>query len=106
MKDNPTTKPPIPPSKARLQKSTATEAATDALPADGAVQQTSNVPGRRSQNGSGGLSRGESGNHMANKKNSAENKIQGSGGSQGGRCKGMGKKAEGRKSSGNKKSGT
>jgi hypothetical protein len=36
----------------------------------------------------------------------ADNKIQGSGGDQGGRSKGSSKKEQGRKSSGNKKSGT
>ncbi len=38
--------------------------------------------------------------------NRPDNKVQGSGGDQGGRKAGMGKKAEGRKSSGHKKSGT
>ncbi len=36
----------------------------------------------------------------------ADNKVQGSGGDQGGRKKGSGKQEQGRKSSGNKKSGT
>ena len=36
----------------------------------------------------------------------ADNKVQGSGGDQGGRSKGSSKKEQGRKSSGNKKSGT
>ena len=36
----------------------------------------------------------------------ADNKIQGSGGDQGGRKKGSSKQEQGRKSSGNKKSGT
>ena len=36
----------------------------------------------------------------------ADNKVQGSGGAQGGRKKGSGKQEQGRKSSGNKKSGT
>jgi hypothetical protein len=36
----------------------------------------------------------------------ADNKVQGSGGDQGGRSKGSGKKQQGRKSSGNKKGGT
>ena len=39
-------------------------------------------------------------------KKKSDNKVQGSGGSQGGRTKGLSKQAEGRKSSGNKKSGT
>jgi hypothetical protein len=43
---------------------------------------------------------------MATKSKKADNKIQGSGGDQGGRSKGRSKKEEGRKSSGNKKSGT
>jgi len=40
------------------------------------------------------------------KKKNADNKIQGSGGDQGGRKSGSGKKEQNRKSSGNKKSGT
>jgi hypothetical protein len=43
---------------------------------------------------------------MAGKSSKPDNKVQGSGGDQGGRTKGQSKKAEGRKSSGNKKSGT
>jgi len=42
---------------------------------------------------------------MAAKSNKPDNKVQGSGGDQGGRSKRAGKKAEGRKNSGNKKSG-
>jgi len=40
------------------------------------------------------------------KKPEADNKVQGSGGDQGGRSKGSGKKEQNRKSSGHKKSGT
>ncbi len=40
------------------------------------------------------------------KKDKADNKVQGSGGDQGGRQKGSSKQEQGRKSSGNKKSGT
>jgi hypothetical protein len=43
---------------------------------------------------------------MASKNKQADNKLQGSGGAQGGRSKGSSKKEQGRKSSGNKKSGT
>jgi len=39
-------------------------------------------------------------------KQQADNKVQGSGGDQGGASKGSGKKEQGRKSSGHKKSGT
>jgi hypothetical protein len=44
--------------------------------------------------------------YMPDKSKKADNKVQGSGGDQGGRSKGSSKKEEGRKSSGNKKSGT
>ena len=43
---------------------------------------------------------------MASKGKKADNKLQGSGGAQGGRSKGSSKKEEGRKSSGNKKGAT
>jgi hypothetical protein len=43
---------------------------------------------------------------VAAKTKKADNKLQGSGGDQGGRSKGSSKKEQGRKSSGNKKSGT
>jgi hypothetical protein len=43
---------------------------------------------------------------VSSKAKKADNKIQGSGGDQGGSSKGSSKKEQGRKSSGNKKSGT
>jgi len=46
------------------------------------------------------------GETVAGKKAQPDNKVQGSGGDQGGSSKGSGKKEQGRKSSGHKKSGT